>query len=70
MLEVDGGACHTGFAVRYFNTEGPVDAAEHYCINPLDRVDLEEVLALIARKKSFVPHAPRQTGKTSTLLAL
>ena len=70
MLEVDGGACHAGFAVRYFNTEGPVDPAEHYCINPLDRVDLEEVLALIARKKYCVLHAPRQTGKTSTLLAL
>ena len=63
-------AGHTGIAVRYFNTEGPVDPAEHYCIDPLERVDLEEVLALIARKKYFVLHAPRQTGKTSTLLAL
>ena len=62
--------CHTGIAVRYFNTEGPVDPAEHYCIDPLERVDLEEILALIARKKYFVLHAPRQTGKTSTLLAL
>ena len=68
--EVDGGACHTRVAVRYFNTEGPVDAAEHYCIDPLDRVNLKEILVLIARKKYFVLHAPRQTGKTSTLLAL
>ena len=64
------GACHTGIAVRYFNTEGPVDPAEHYSIPPLDRVDLEAILILIKRKKYFVLHAPRQTGKTSTLLAL
>ena len=63
-------ACHTGIAVRYFNTEGPMDPAEHYCIDPLGRVNLAEILALIARKKYFVLHAPRQTGKTSILLAL
>ena len=64
------GTCHTEIAVRYFNTEGPVDPAEHYCIDPLVRVNLAEILILIARKKYFVLHAPRQTGKTSTLLAL
>ncbi len=63
-------ACHTEVAVRYFNTEGPVDPAEHYCIDPLTRVNLAEILTLIARKKYFVLHAPRQTGKTSILLAL
>ena len=63
-------ACHTEIAVRYFNTEGPMDPAEHYCIDPLGRVNLAEILALIARKKYFVLHAPRQTGKTSILLAL
>ena len=47
-----------------------MDPAEHYCIDPLDRVNLAEILALIARKKYFVLHAPRQTGKTSVLLAL
>ena len=44
--------------------------AEHYCIDPLTRVNLAEILTLIARKKYFVLHAPRQTGKTSILLAL
>ena len=44
--------------------------AEHYCIPPLDRVDSDEILELIRRKKYFVLHAPRQTGKTSTMLAL
>ncbi len=57
-------------ARRTFNTEGPVDAADHYCIPPLERIDLDEVLGLIRDKKYFVVHAPRQTGKTSALLAL
>ena len=56
--------------MRYFNTEGPVEPEEHYCIPPLDRVDLDEILTLVRRKKYFVIHAPRQTGKTSTLEAL
>ena len=56
--------------MRYFNTEGPVEQAEHYCVDPLARVDLAEIRTLIARKKYFVLHAPRQTGKTSILLAL
>ena len=56
--------------MRFFNTEGPVRPDEHYCIPPLERFDLEEVLALVRMKKYFVLHAPRQTGKTSALLAL
>ena len=56
--------------MRKFNTEGPVVAADHYCIPPLERVSLAEVLELIRDKRYFVLHAPRQTGKTSTLLAL
>ena len=47
-----------------------MDPAEHYCIDPLGRVNLGEISTLIARKKYFVLHAPRQTGKTSILLAL
>ena len=56
--------------MRRFNTEGPVVAQDHYCIPPLERVDLGEILELIRDKRYFVLHAPRQTGKTSTLLAL
>ena len=55
---------------RTFNTAGPVVAADHYCIPPLERIDLATVLGLIRDKKYFVLHAPRQTGKTSALLAL
>jgi len=57
-------------AGRFFNTEGPVNCAEHYCLDPLVRIDLPEILTLIDQKKYFVLHAPRQTGKTSCLLAL
>ena len=56
--------------VRTFNTEGPVVAADHYRIPPLERIDLDDVLGLVRGKKYFVLHAPRQTGKTSALLAL
>ena len=56
--------------MRFFNTTGPVVAADHYCIPPLQRVNLGEVLTLIGEKRYFVLHAPRQTGKTSALLAL
>ena len=56
--------------MRRFNTEGPIIAADHYFVPPLERVDLDEVLDLIRSKRYFVLHAPRQTGKTSVLLAL
>ena len=57
-------------AMRFFNTEGPVRPEKHYAIAPLSRVNLGEILMLIRREKYFVLHAPRQTGKTSALLAL
>lgn len=55
---------------KFFNTAGPVNQPEHYKIDPLHRWDLDEVLMLIAQRKYFILHAPRQTGKTSSLLAL
>ena len=45
-------------------------AGRHYQINPLDRINLEQVLEWIDDQRYFVLHAPRQSGKTSTLLAL
>ena len=56
--------------MRFFNTTGPVVPADHYCIPPLERLNLQEVLGLVRDKRYFVLHAPRQTGKTSALLAL
>ena len=57
-------------AERFFNTSGPVVPAKHYSIPPLGRLDLDELLRLIRDERYFVLHAPRQTGKTSVLLAL
>ena len=56
--------------MRFFNTAGPMRPDEHYAIPPLDRVDVDELLTLIRAKQYFVLHAPRQTGKTSALIAL
>lgn len=55
---------------KFFNTAGPIVREDHYIIEPLTRIDLGHMLALIDQKKYFVLHAPRQTGKTSYLLAL
>ncbi|MFQ5616312.1 MAG: AAA family ATPase, partial [Anaerolineales bacterium] len=56
--------------MRFFNTAGPVRCQDHYCIPPLTRFELDEILMLIEQKKYFILHAPRQVGKTSYLLAL
>ncbi|HLP60447.1 MAG TPA: AAA-like domain-containing protein, partial [Candidatus Deferrimicrobium sp.] len=55
---------------KHFNTAGPVNSQKHYLIDPLSRMDLEEMLFLIDNQKYFVLHAPRQTGKTSYMLRL
>ncbi|MFO7748878.1 MAG: ATP-binding protein [Desulfobacteraceae bacterium] len=55
---------------RFFNTAGPVKPCDHYCLPPLERFDLEELEMLLLQKKYFVLHAPRQTGKTSSMRAL
>ena len=56
--------------MRFFNTAGPIIPAKHYCVPALARIDVDHVLRLIGQWKYIVLHAPRQTGKTSTLLAL
>ena len=72
-LALDGatgrGKCHNQL-MRFFNVAGPVHPDDHYAIAPLDRMDVEELLGLIRAKQYFVLHAPRQTGKTSALIAL
>ena len=55
---------------RFFNTAGPNIPEDNYTIDPLSRFDLEEIETLIRQKRYFVLHAPRQTGKTSCMLAL
>jgi hypothetical protein len=56
--------------MRFFNTAGPVNCQDHYCLPPLQRINLDDVMMLIGQRKYFLLHAPRQTGKTTCLLAL
>ncbi|MGR6921894.1 ATP-binding protein [[Actinomadura] parvosata] len=53
---------------KYFNTTGPCDPRLHYMLPPAPR--LPEARALIEMDRYFVLHAPRQTGKTTTLRTL
>ena len=55
---------------KFFNTAGPIQPDIHYNVDSLKRIELDEILMLIRQRKYFVLHAPRQTGKTSCLLAL
>ena len=55
---------------RFFNTAGPQKPEDNYTVDPLRRFDLGEITTLIHQKRYFVLHAPRQTGKTSCMLAL
>ena len=57
-------------AERFFNTAGPNVPTMQYTLDPLSRIDLDEMLEYINQGKYFILHAPRQTGKTSCLLAL
>ncbi|MBD2362709.1 ATP-binding protein [Anabaena minutissima FACHB-250] len=53
---------------RWFNIAGPCQDDIHYMLSPTTRLpDLEE---LIQQRSYFVVHAPRQTGKTTAMLAL
>ena len=56
--------------MRFFNTAGPVVPEDHYLVPPLERMELDGILSLVQQKKYFVLHAPRQTGKTTALLAV
>jgi hypothetical protein len=53
---------------RHFNTAGPCDPDIHYMLPPLTR--LPSLLDLVEQRTYFVIHAPRQTGKTTAMLAL
>jgi hypothetical protein len=53
---------------RRFNTTGPCVETAHYLIDPLSR--LPEAPGFIEQGAYFVVHAPRQSGKTTTILAL
>ncbi|MGC1528083.1 MAG: ATP-binding protein [Phormidesmis sp.] len=52
---------------KWFNTAGPCQADIHYMLPPLRR--FPNLLRLIEQRGYFVIHAPRQTGKTTAMLA-
>ncbi len=54
--------------MRWFNTAGPSRPEYNYMIPAAAR--LPEADRIIAQQGYFVMHAPRQTGKTTTMLAL
>ena len=53
---------------RWFNIAGPCQADIHYMLPPTSR--LPDLQPLISQRSYFVVHAPRQTGKTTAMLAL
>ena len=57
-----------GAAMRRFNTAGPCRPEVHYMIPPERR--MPESLRLVDHQAYFALHAPRQTGKTTTVRAL
>ena len=53
---------------RVFNTSGPCRPEKHYMLPAAER--LSGARRLIDQERYFVLHAPRQTGKTTTIAAL
>jgi hypothetical protein len=53
---------------RHFNTTGPCQPDIHYLLPPTQR--LPNLARLIQQRNYFVLHAPRQTGKSTAMLAL
>ncbi len=54
--------------MKHFNTTGPCNPEDHYILPALPR--LPEMRGLIDQKLYFVLHAARQSGKTTSMLAL
>jgi hypothetical protein len=52
---------------RFFNTTGPCDPHWHYMLPPDQR--LPDLFPYVERQLYFALHAPRQTGKTTAMLA-
>ncbi|MDJ0840239.1 MAG: AAA-like domain-containing protein [Acidobacteriota bacterium] len=50
---------------KFFNTAGPCVPGEHYMVPLASRCS--DLHALVHRKRYFVIHAPRQTGKTTLI---
>lgn len=63
------GVCwYAARVTRWFNTAGPCIEGHHYMLPPARRVP--QVRTLVDRLSYFIVHAPRQMGKTTSLVAL
>jgi len=56
--------------MKFFNTTGPCNSANHYMLPSSMRLDTRVMERLIAQQSYFVLHAPRQTGKSTSMLDL
>jgi hypothetical protein len=57
--------------MRFFNTAGPCNPDKHYMIPAASRFGEDvDIWRLISQEAYFVIHAPRQVGKTTTMLQL
>jgi hypothetical protein len=54
--------------VRHFNITGPCQPDIHYMLPPIVRIP--DLVELIGQRNYFIIHAPRQTGKSTAMLAL
>ena len=54
---------------KEFNTTGPCRPGMHYMLPPAARLDAASLQRFIQKELYWVLHAPRQTGKTSFLMA-
>ena len=54
--------------MKFFNTSGPIKPEKHYFVPLSTRLNEQELRELIEQEKYFILHAPRQTGKTSTMI--
>lgn len=43
---------------KFFNTAGSIKPGIHYNVEPLSRIELEEIEQLIHQEKYFILHAP------------
>ncbi|MCW1969755.1 MAG: DEAD/DEAH box helicase family protein [Anaerolineae bacterium] len=55
---------------KSFNIAGPCKAETDYLLPPTARFNMPEIMQMIRNQRYFVLHAPRQTGKTTALIAL
>ncbi|MDR3230901.1 MAG: hypothetical protein LBT65_05635 [Synergistaceae bacterium] len=55
---------------RYFNITGPNREQENFSLDPLKRIDYNAIEGMIARGRYFTVCSPKQSGKTTLLLAL